>query len=163
MSTLPAKHDSTRSSQLPLSQESLRNELLERAGFDKEKKITLLKKVIESAEQDLEATKQTPVTDHGRVTDIFEQPDYGARAKAREQLIDLIGVTGKRESEGRLPVMPVLPAPWMKATFEMGQQPPTQPVVVEKASATIDVEPQDIVVEAIDVTPDVTPERAPGE
>lgn len=156
MSNLPAKHDSTRSSQLPLSQESLRNELLEKAGFDKEKKIALLKKVIESAEQDLDATKQTPVTEHGRVTDVFTQPDYGARAKAREQLIDLIGVTGKREGDGgRGPVLPIIPAPWMKMTFEAGQQPPTQQVVVEQPSATIEVETQDIV----DITPDATAER----
>jgi hypothetical protein len=155
MSNLPAKHDSTRSSQLPLSNESLRDELLERAGFNKEKKIALIKRIIENAEQDLDATKQTPITERGRVTDVFEQPDYGARAKAREQLIDLIGVTGKRESEGgRGPILPVLPAPWMKATFEMGQAPPQQ-VVVEKPSATIDVTPQDVVV-AAEATHDVT-------
>lgn len=155
MSSLPAKHDVTRSSQLPLSPESLRNELLERAGFDKERRIAILRKVIANAEQDLDAVKRTPISDHGRVTDVFEQPDYGARAKAREQLVELIGVTGKQAGEGgRGQALTILPAPWMKMTFEAGQQPPQ--VVVESPSAPINATPRDVV----DVEPDVTPEKA---
>ncbi len=144
MSNVPA-HRSPHA-QLPLSNESLREELLTMAGFDKEKRVELLKKVIKSAEVALSATKQTAVTEHGRVTDVFEQPDHMAQAKAREQLIDLIGVTSKvssdRQTGGNIVIQP--PA-WMQVTLG----PAVKPVNV----------PQQVEVQVIDAQAVSTPDR----
>ncbi len=93
MSDLPTKKRTQ-----PFSQDEFRLKLLKNAGVDDPRLISLVKKVVDSAEAELEATKITPITDHGRVTDQFEQPDYGARAKARDQLIEVIGL--KRNSSG---------------------------------------------------------------
>lgn len=107
MSDLPAKpangpptEHHKRKSKQPFSAEEFKLKLMKDAGIGDERLIALVRKVVDSAEEELEATKQTPVTDHGRVTDTFEQPDYGARAKARDQLIEIIGLKKGASGEG---------------------------------------------------------------
>lgn len=148
-SDLPVKTRHQPAQQLPLSADSLRTELLDAAGFDKSKRIAVLRKVLESAEKDLDATKQTPIVDHGQITDIHVQPDHTARAKAREQLIDLIGVTGKAASGSSTgPGKVEIPlAPWMAGLqVTVGQAPTPQPVA-HRPVEVIDVTPQDVEVE----------------
>lgn len=95
----PTEHHKRKSKQ-PFSAEEFKLKLMKDAGIGDERLTALVRKVIDSAEEELEATKQTPVTDHGRVTDTFEQPDYGARAKARDQLIEIIGLKKGASGEG---------------------------------------------------------------
>ncbi len=125
-----AKRGQTRS-ELPLSTASLRQELLEAAGFDLDAQIEIMREVVESAKDDLKATKETPGFFMGELKDVHRQPDHTARAKAREQLVDLIGASGKGASSGHdkgpKPEIPL--PPWMlNMTFNGPQQPS---VVVE--------------------------------
>ena len=59
---VPEKRNNNAITSQPLSAESLRQSLLDAAGFDRPYQIKILTKVIQAAEIALEATKETPVT-----------------------------------------------------------------------------------------------------
>lgn len=150
MSDVPAPsstHSPKRKSKQPFSAEEFKLKLLKDAGVGDERLIALVKKVVDSAEAELEATKQTPVTEHGRVTDIFEQPDYSARAKARDQLVEIIGLKkgSQGEGSGHGPQVVINAPQWVQAKPQVEVQKPPY-VVVDESSATSGDEPQDAVV-----------------
>lgn len=93
----------------------MREMLLTDAGFGHPEQVALLRKVIEGAEHDLEAEKVTPILWQGELKGEHRQADYSARAKAREQIIDLLGVKAK-DVPAAQPTKTdtgVKPAPWM--------------------------------------------------
>src|SRR6185295_1062519 len=106
---------------LPFSTEQLREEMLVQAGFDRPKRIATLQKVIDTAIDDLEAESDTVITDHGQITAIHKQKNYVARAKAREQLIDLVGlphVKGTGEGKIQQPSLTIPLPNWAKVSVE---------------------------------------------
>lgn len=127
-----------RSAQLPSSRDQLRLELLAACGFDRDEQIRIMRKVLASAEYSLDATKETPITNYGKIETIHSQPDHQARAKAREQLIDLLGAAekGGHGGSGANPNVTIPLPPWMKMTFEPAKP---APVVVE----TVETVPTD--------------------
>jgi len=92
---------------------SVREMILADAQFDHTTKVKVLKACLESAVNDLEAVKRQPLTYQGRLMDVFEQPDHTARAKAREQLMDVIGVSGPPDAPAKDAARALVPAPWM--------------------------------------------------
>lgn len=120
-------------SELPLSTASLRQELLEAAGFDRDAQIEIMGEVVRGAREAMKADKETPGFFMGELKDVHRQPDHSARAKARDQLVDIIGASGKasnaQHDKGQKPDIPL--PPWM---LNMTFNGPAQPnVVVEGA------------------------------
>jgi hypothetical protein len=113
-------------SELPLTTASLRQELLEAAGFDRDAQIEIMCEVVEGAREAMKADKETPGFFMGKLESVHRQPDHGARAKARDQLVDIIGASGKAASiqhdKGPRPEIPL--PPWMlNMTFNGTQAP----------------------------------------
>jgi hypothetical protein len=126
---------------LPQTPDDFHKRMLEAAGLGEPDQVRLLKRVLESAEADLSATKETPISYMGELKDVHTQPDYSARSKAREQIIDLIGVKHKPTpvAPQRQPVELPL-APWMQSlTISVKPQPAVQVVqapIVEAESVS---------------------------
>jgi hypothetical protein len=122
----------------PLTTASLRQELLEAAGFDREYQIELMRQVVEGAQDALKATKETPGFNLGSLGDVHRQPDHSARAKARDQLVDLIGASGKasgiQHDKGPKAEIPL--PPWM---LNMTFTSPAQPSVVVEAVESLPI------------------------
>lgn len=134
-------------SKQPFSAEEFKLKLLKDAGVGDERLIALVKKVVDSAEAELEATKQTPITEHGRVLDVFEQPDYSARAKARDQIIEIVGLKKGGHTEGSGGPAVVINAPqWVQAKPQVEVSKPLY-VVVDSTDTTSDYEALDVEVE----------------
>lgn len=130
----------------------MREMLLADAGFGHPEQVALLRKVIEGAEQDLDAEKVTPIFWQGVLTGEHRQADYGARAKAREQIIDLLGVKAKDVSAAQPTKADtgVKPAPWMiQVNVGSKAQGPTVEASVLPAQE-----------EAVEVTPETTSAKA---
>ena len=116
---------------MPFSTEVLREEMLVQAGFDRTRRIATLQKVIDTAVEDLEAESDTVITYLGQITAIHKQKNYVARAKAREQLIELIGVPSTKaasETKGYTPHLTIPLPNWAKVSVEAN----TPQVVVDK-------------------------------
>jgi hypothetical protein len=110
----------------PLTTASLRQELLEAAGFDRDYQVEIMRQVVLGAQDALKAMKETPGFIMGTLVNVHSQPDHSARAKARDQLVDIIGASGKASSvqhdKGPKPEIPL--PPWMlNMTFNGPQQP----------------------------------------
>lgn len=120
-------------SELPLSTASLRQELLEAAGFDRDYQVELMREVVEGAREAMKAEKETPGFFMGELKDVHKQADHSARAKARDQLVDILGASGKASStphaKGDKPEIPL--PPWMLNMTFNGQAAPS--VVVESS------------------------------
>jgi hypothetical protein len=115
----------------PLNAVQLRNDLLDAAGFDHTQQVEIMKAVIESAVDGLDAEKETPGWAFGKLVDVHKQPDHSARAKAREQLIDLLGASGKQTEQRQAPVKVEIPLPpWANLTIR-ANKPVQTPVTVE--------------------------------
>jgi len=110
----------------------VREVMLADAGLGSDEQVALLRKVIESAKEDLDAEKETPLVFMGELKGVHRTPDRSARAKAREQIIDLLGVKAKDA-----PAAPpdkaeskVTPSPWM-IQVNVGKQAGPVTAVVE--------------------------------
>jgi hypothetical protein len=122
-----------RHTEMPLTTASLRQELLEAAGFDRDAQIEIMRAVVGGAREAMQADKETPGFCMGKLESVHRQPDHSARAKARDQLVDIIGASGKasgaQHDKGPRPEIPL--PPWM---LNMTFNGPAQPsVVVEGA------------------------------
>lgn len=125
--TLPAKK--TRAPHVsvpqPFDPAVLQKKLLDMAGFDEPARVQALKQCVTSALGDLDAKRETPVTFQGQITDCHVQPDYTARAKAREQLLKMIGADAPEQT--RTAVAPTIQLPpWVNA-IALGMIPTTKP------------------------------------
>jgi hypothetical protein len=113
-------------SEQPLTTASLRQELLEAAGFDRAHQIEIMKQVVLGAQEAMQADKETPGFFMGKLESVHRQPDHSARAKARDQLVDIIGASGKAAStqHDKGPRAEIPLPPWMlNMTFNGPQQP----------------------------------------
>lgn len=111
MPSVPSKQ-SRKSTMQPYSPQ---REMLERAGFGEPEQLALVKRIVETASSELEATKKTPLTDHGELMGEFEQPDYTARAKARDQLISIIGLGKGATVQADPNASQPPPPPWLQS------------------------------------------------
>ena len=84
------------SGSMPFSPDAVRHHLLEQAGFDEKKQVSLVKQVVEGIERDLDAEKtEVLITREGRIHEVNVR-DNVARSKARDQALDLVGVRAPR-------------------------------------------------------------------
>lgn len=132
MTTLPAKRARKRAvdSIQPFDPHTLQKKLLDMAGFDEPARVAALKQCIASAVGDLNADKETPVTYQGQVTDCHKQPDYTARAKARDQLLKMIGADAPAQAASAVAPTIQLP-PWVNAIAFGSLPQTTTPVIAE--------------------------------
>ena len=84
------------SGSMPFSPDAVRHHLLEQAGFDEKKQVSLVKKVVDGIERDVDAVKtEVLITREGTIHEVVV-PDNVARSKARDQALDLVGVRAPR-------------------------------------------------------------------
>lgn len=81
---------------MPFSPDAVRHHLLEQAGFDENKQVSLVRKVVDGIERDLDANKTEVLIDRTGLIHERSIPDNTARSKARDQALDLVGVRAPR-------------------------------------------------------------------
>lgn len=80
----------------PMSPDAIRQNLLVQAGVDEARQVSLVKQIVEGIERDINAEKTEVIVDrHGNVHR-EDVRDNVARAKAREQALDLVGARAPR-------------------------------------------------------------------
>ena len=80
----------------PMTPDAIRQNLLLQAGVDEAKQVHLVKRVVEGIERDLDAEKTEVIVDKLGHVHRENVRDNVARAKAREQALDLVGARAPR-------------------------------------------------------------------